>query len=362
MSRIEAIGAAPLRLPVRGTLRWGRSAELSALDHLLIGVRLQTGALGIAEAAVRPTIYGETADGMVAALAGHLAPALVGLDAEDDAATAAALRSLPFNHGLRGALDLALEEARAAEAGTSLPRRHAEPGARPRVSAILGIAGLEAAVREAVAWQEAGVRVLKVKVGRDPEHDERVVTALRGALDAEVVLYADANETWSEAEAPHRLERLAALGIAWLEEPLPVHRLRARRRLRALEILPLIADDSAFTPEALERELDADTFDVLNIKPARSGWRDSAAMLARAREAGKGVMIGSQAGSGVLTRHAAALATQRGVTHPSELSFPLRLGRDSLDAPPRLERGALDVAAYLDAELRPELWRPRWFP
>ncbi len=360
MSLIDAVGLAPLRLPMRGALRWGQRGALTTLDHLLLGVRLVSGAVGIAEAAVRPTIYGETTAGMEAALTLHLGPALVGLEVADESATARALAALPFNHALRGALDLALEEARAAEAGTTVAARYAGANPRPRVSAILGIAGEREMLAEAVTWVEAGVHVLKVKVGRDPDHDERVLGALRRELGEHVVLYADANEGWTPSEAPRRLERLARLGAAYVEEPLPVHRLRDRAALRAAGVLPLIADDSAFTPEALERELEADTFDILNIKPARSGWRASRAMLARAREAGKGVMIGSQAGSGLLTRHAAVLAGQVGVTHPSELSFPLRLEADSLDAPPPIAGGELDTAAYATATLRPGLWRPRW--
>ena len=360
MARIARIGIAPLVLPMAGALRWGAGSELVELEHLLVGVELEGGALGIAEAPVRPTIYGETPEGMEAALRRHLAPRLTGADAEDDAELSSILGSLPFNFALKGALDLALQEARAAALGRSLASREAGPQRRPRVSFILGIAPLDAMLAEARAVVDAGVRVLKVKVGRDPAHDERVLQALRHELGGSVLLYADANETLQEPEAAQRLRRLAALGVAYVEEPLPVHRLGARRRLRAAGILPLIADDSTFTLADLERELEADTFDILNIKPARSGWRASLAMLALARSAGKGVMIGSQASSGLGTLHSAVVASLEGVTHPSELSFPLKLRSDSLDRALPLADGVLDLDALLAARLRPELWAPTW--
>ncbi len=361
MSRVEAVGAAGLSLPLRGSLRWGERSELGALEHLLVGVRLATGAVGVAEAPVRPTIYGETRRGMIAALEEHLGPALVGREAEDDAATARALDALPYNHAVRGALDLALEEARAAELGSTLAALRAGPTLRPRVSFILGIAEPHEMLAEARRVVAAGVRVLKVKVGRNARDDERVFGSLRAELGDDVQLYADANETFDPAGAAARLERLAALGARYVEEPLPVHLLRARRELRRAHILPLIADDSAFTPDELERELEADTFDILNIKPARSGWRASLALLRRAREAGKGVMIGSQASSGLGTLHAAVVASQEGVDHPSELSFPLKLERDAIDRRLPLHDGVLDLGALRGARLRPELWRPRWF-
>ncbi|MEJ2289687.1 MAG: enolase C-terminal domain-like protein, partial [Deinococcales bacterium] len=247
MARIARLAVSPLVLPMAGALRWGSGSELTSLEHLLLGVEVEGGALGVAEAPVRPTIYGETPEGMEAALRRHLAPRLVGADADDPEELSRIFRSLPFNFALKGALDLALQEARAAALGESLASREAGPQRRPRVSFILGIAPLASMLAEARAVVEAGVRVLKVKVGRDPAHDERVLQALRHELGEQVLLYADANETLPEAEAARRLERLARLGVAYVEEPLPVHRLAARRRLRAAGILPIIADDSTFT-------------------------------------------------------------------------------------------------------------------
>ncbi|HHO58375.1 MAG TPA: enolase, partial [Oceanithermus profundus] len=83
------------------------------------------------------------------------------------------------------------------------------------------------------------------------------------------------------------------------------------------------ADDSAFTPRDLERELEQDTFDVLNVKPARSGFAPGLAMLDRARTAGKEAMIGSQAMSSFGAARAAALAFHPAATRPSELAFHL---------------------------------------
>jgi len=359
MARITRIGTAPLTLPMAGTLRWGAGSELARLEHLLVGIELDGGAVGIAEAPVRPTIYGETLEGMLAALRGLLAPRLTGVDADDDAAVAAAFAALPFNFALKGAVDLALAEARASQRGGSLAGLEAGALRRPEVSFILGIAAPDVMLAEATRVVEAGVRVLKVKVGRDPDHDESVVRALRGAFGDAVQLYADANQTLAPGQAAARLARLAELGIAWVEEPVPVQHLGARRALKRAAVVPLIADDSAMTVADLERELEGDTFDILNIKPARSGWRDSLAMLAMARDAGKGVMVGSQACSSLGTLHSAVVAS-RGATHPSELSFPLKLEADSLEGRLPIAGGRLDLDTLASARLRPGLWSPGW--
>ena len=63
------------------------------------------------------------------------------------------------------------------------------------------------------------------------------------------------------------------------------------RHCAAAKHIPLIADDSAFTVRNLRRELDFDTFDVLNIKTARTGYTPSRQMLVMAHSANKGVMM-----------------------------------------------------------------------
>lgn len=353
MSTIARIDTAPLSLPLRSQLRWGQRSELRDLEHVLVRVAADGGVVGIAEAPVRPTIYGETRASVEAAIAEVLSPALIGRDLHDDDALDRAVSSLPYNYAARGALDIAVHVARANQRGEDLVSAYGGPRPEVRVSYILGIDEPDKMVEEALRVAELGVCVFKVKVGRDHGADVGVVRVLGDALaDTDAVIYADANEAYDPAEAPMRLERLASLGVAWVEEPLPTHLLRERARLRQDAILPIIADDSTFTMRDLERELAFDTFDILNVKPARTGFRTSTKMIELAARAGKGVMIGSQASSGLGTVHAAVLATRREVTHPSELSFPLRLERDILERALTYAEGSLAVDALVDARLR----------
>lgn len=356
MSRVASVRTARFRLPLRSSLRWGSRSELGELEHVLIRVDADDGAYGVAEAPVRPTIYGETPASIEAIVATALAPQLVGVDLFDNAALQRATHAVPYNHAARGALDVALRDARARTRGSSLLGAYRGPREAIRVSYILGIDEPAAMVAEAERVASHGVMVFKVKVGRDHAADEVVIRDLHAALSgAGAILYADANEAYAPADAHQRLQRLAELGVAWVEEPLPVHLLRERAELKRRAILPIIADDSAFTLRDLERELAFDTFDILNVKPARTGYGDSLAMIGRAAAAGKGVMIGSQAASGLGTVHAAVLASRAEVTHPSELSFPLRLERDSLTEPLEYRDGALAVDQLEGRRLRPEL-------
>lgn len=343
----------PFELPLRGELRWGRAGRLTGLRHVLVSVFDSAGNVGVAEAPVRETIYGETVES-VQAIVRYLRPLLTGLSVHDAAAQGAVLARVPNNGCAKGALDTALCELRAKAKGETL--FSAERGERERleVSFILGMADPDVTLAEATDIYGAGVRVFKVKVGQDAAHDARVLGALGHAFaGAGVTLYADANEGLTAENAVRDLERFAELGVRYVEEPLPVHLLRERADLKAAEILPIIADDSCFTLPDLARELAFDTFDILNIKTARTGFTVSQEMLDLARSAGKEVMVGSQASAGLGTLHAAIFSSKAGVTRPCELSFPLKLEADILNAPLRFEDGFLEVEGLEALHLAP---------
>ncbi len=312
----------PFRIPLKAPLRWGKASELGALEHALLEVELSDGSLGRAEVAIRPTIYGETLGSVEAGLR-YLWPRLKGLEADDQEAIRAVLEAFPFNYGLKGALDTAIWEAWARSEGEELhqvlkPAKH-----RVRVAYILGLGKEEEVLEDARMAYGAGVRVFKVKVGRDLKGDTALLTRLKEAFP-DVDLYADANEALAPGEAERYLAAWKELGLLYVEEPLPREEVEARRRLRERKILPLIADDSAMTPRDLRRELLLDTFDVLNLKPARTGITWTLEMLALAREKGKRAMVGSQAQSSFGAYQSALLAFQQGVTEPSELAFHLK--------------------------------------
>jgi L-alanine-DL-glutamate epimerase-like enolase superfamily enzyme len=368
---IAAIETTPFHLPMYGALQWGKSSSFASVSHIAVRVLLSDGSEGWSEAPPRPTIYGETIHSIPAVIKHELAPRIIGLPVWDDNdARSGGLWAMPTlqrvqsrlheiknNHTAKAAIDMALHSALAQHRSLTLLDHLLDGEARGanqlRVSYILGIGDRDTVLAEARRVVDQGVRVLKVKVGRSWEEDIARIRELQAELGPAVDLYADANECLDAADAAAKLEFLAALGLHYCEEPLPVEQIAARATLRAGQHLPLIADDSTFTLRDLQRELAFDTFDILNIKTARTGFTESAAMLALARRAHKGVMIGSQASAGLGTLQAGLFAALPGIEHPSELSFPLKLRADILDRPLPIVDGYLNVDDLLAARIDP---------
>ncbi len=349
IARLEVI---PFTLRLKSPLAWGKHGQLAKAEHCLIRVHLENGMIGVAEAPPRPTIYGETIESIKAAVA-LLEPRLCELEITDVAAIQSLFSSLPNNNCAKGALDMALWEARAEF--LEQPLLALLGGVQPRLetSFILGIASLTAMLQEAKEVVEAGVRVLKVKVGRNTKSDLEVIQALKFEFGEMVKLYADSNETLEPESAATALVAMREAGLMYVEEPLPVRQIKVRAELKRQAILPIIADDSCFTPLDLERELDFDTFDILNIKTARNGFSQSLEMIKLAQSAQKGIMIGSQASTSTGIRHAAMLAARPEVGYPSELAFFLKLESDITNRLPKLGQGYLETADVISIFIDP---------
>lgn len=340
---------------MKSALSWGQAGHLDELEHVLVRLVADSGHIGWAEATPRPTIYGETPESIQAIIEKHLAPRLIGLPLEDIPAINQVMAAIANNHTAKGAIDISLHEALAAFQGKNLLDYLDPPTRKIKVSYILGIADQAAMLAEAKTVYEQGVRVLKVKVGRNFGDDVALIQKLQAEFKGSgLSLYADANEGLLPDQAQSQLQQLAELGILYVEEPLPVEMIPERAALRQSETLPLIADDSTFTLRDLNRELRFDTFDILNIKTARTGYTASGQMLAAVRQRGKGVMVGSQASSTLGTVRAALFAGLEGIDYPSELSFFLKLEADIVNRPIELVDGYLDLNQLVEIEVDEE--------
>lgn len=341
MPKITHIETTPYPVALKSALSWGKGHQLARLEHVLVRVILEDGAIGIAEATPRPTIYGETPASIRAILQDEVAPRVLHTDLTtfaDVTALDERLQIIKNNHCAKGAFNMALHSALAQSHGQPLLTWLGVEQPRTRLSYIVSTGTPDEVLADVGELFALGVRVFKVKVGKSLRDERATLHSLLGAFPS-TVFYVDANECLDASTAPAFLNALQEMGVAYCEEALPTRDLHPRHALRQATRLPIIADDSAFTLADLERELSFDTFDILNIKTARTGFSQSHLMAERALQAHKGIMIGSQASSLLGCLHAASFALHAGITHPTECSFYLKTEADLSDAPPITEGG-----------------------
>ena len=67
-------------------------------------------------------------------------------------------------------------------------------------------------------WKEQGIRMMKMKVGSDPDRDLHRVQVARKAIGDDIALFVDANGAYSRKQALWFAERFAEFGVSWFEE------------------------------------------------------------------------------------------------------------------------------------------------
>ena len=75
---IRRLWTQPYNLQLKSALSWGQGHRLDALNHVLVFAELSDGAVGVAEATPRPSIYGETPESVAAIVAQDCAEMLIG--------------------------------------------------------------------------------------------------------------------------------------------------------------------------------------------------------------------------------------------------------------------------------------------
>ena len=216
---VRRIDAIPVALPLKAPMKMA-GITITKAENLLVRVEATGGHVGWGETPSAPTMTGDTLGGLVAAVGDHLAPLLIGKDADRDHG-AELRRSLVGNTGAHSALEMALLDL----AGRVSGRRLIDIVARPARRAVapmwlLGNATPEQDIAEAHERTAEGYDFFKLKIGVKPLAAEIAAAhAIRKALP-EATLCADANCGLTVAAARRYLERTRDAGLAFVEQPL----------------------------------------------------------------------------------------------------------------------------------------------
>lgn len=281
--KVATVEAIPVAVPGDADLRRDGS---NTFEHVLVRVETERGPVGWGEIAPMPSWpRGLTQEACGALVRDVLAPVVEGrrlapIDRTVDEMTAA-LADTPFP--IAG-VDVALHDALGRHLDLSVADLLGGP-TRPdrtiRLHASIPPGSVEAvrsAAQDAVA---AGFQDVKVKVGTGDLAADLVAVETVAETIPEPGVRIDANGAWSAAEAIPALQQLdaAAGGLVYVEQPVrPADRGDLRRVREALSI-PVLADESCFSPTDVQALIDAAAVDGVSIKVAKAGG------LSRAHEA-----------------------------------------------------------------------------
>ena len=258
--------------------------------------------------------YGETVDGVAAAIAAMAGPIAAGLDREQ-------LQAAMPPGAARNALDCAFWDLAA--------KRTAQP-----VHTLLGLAApgpltttytISLATPQAMAQSAAKAAdrpLLKVKLG-GADDPARIAAVRRAAPRAELIV--DANEGWSAVDLAQNLAACAQAGVTLVEQPLPAGRDDVLARVA--RPIPVCADESVHASASLAAL--AGKYDAVNIKLDKAGGLTEALAMAReAERLGFSLMVGCMVATSLAMAPAMLVAQRARVV---DLDGALLLARDRPD-------------------------------
>ena len=274
--RIETIRVA---LPTRRVHKWQGLKEGTIGGYLLVKMTGDDGTVGWGESPALKDwagdygrYFGESAGTTKYVVENYLAPAVTERDAGNIAGLHQrmdnAVRGYPYAkacvemaaYDLMGrSLDVPVYQLLGGKVRDRIPVTHS-----------IGLLPMDEAVAECRQVVQEGIQTIKIKVGVEPRRDIELVHRVREAVGDETALCVDANQGYSSpGEALQTLKAMEPCRLKYAEQPVE-GLLRMAEVAKALDT-PVMADESAWTPQDVLEIFERRAADIISIYTTKPG-------------------------------------------------------------------------------------------
>lgn len=214
-------------------------------------------------------------------------------------------QQFPSNAAARAAIDMALYDILAKRLRLPL---HAYLGIAPprcaQTSFTIGIAPIEEMLKKVDDARHHPI--LKIKLGKDPDHDLTVMREIRKRTNQTIRV--DANGGWTLDNALTCIKALADMDIEYVEQPLEKGSLADLAQLKKASPLPIFLDEDVLVSSDIPKV--AGTCDGINIKLMKCGGiTEAMKMIHTARAFDLQIMLGCMIESSLAITAASHLAS-----------------------------------------------------
>ncbi|MCI6568391.1 MAG: dipeptide epimerase [Dysosmobacter sp.] len=319
----------PLRVPFKTALR-----TVNSVEDVIVELRTDTGAVGYGEAPPTGAVTGDTSGAIIGAIQDHIAKSILGRDVDDfEDLLQTVQKCIVKNTSAKAAVDIALWDLYGQLYG--IPVYKLMGGARKHIvtDITISVNDPEEMARDAVSAVERGYDCLKVKVGADPTLDVARLAAVRQAVGNDVCIRIDANQAWQPKEAVRILNQMQERGLAleFVEQPVKAHDLAGMKYVTERSYVPVLADESVFSPEDALKIMQMGAADMVNIKLMKCGGLYNALKIVSAAEVyGVECMIGCMLEAKISVNAAVELACAKKIITRIDLDGPVLCSEDPI--------------------------------
>ena len=319
----------PLRVPFKTALR-----TVNSVEDVIVEIHTDTGAIGYGEAPPTGAITGDTTGAIIGAIQDHIGKSILGRDVDDfEDVLQVVQKSVVKNTSAKAAVDMALWDLYGQL--YKLPVHKLLGGARKSIvtDITISVNAPEEMARDAINAKERGYDCLKVKVGANPTLDVARLAAVRQAVGNDICIRIDANQAWSPKQAVRILNEMQDKGLAieFVEQPVKAHDFEGMKYVTERSYVPVLADESVFSPEDAMKIMQMGAADLVNIKLMKCGGLYNALKIASAAEVfGVECMIGCMLEAKISVNAAVELACAKKIITKIDLDGPVLCSEDPI--------------------------------
>jgi o-succinylbenzoate synthase len=320
----------PLRTPFKTALR-----TVSSVEDIIVEIHTDTGNIGFGEAPPTGVITGDTTGGIIGAIEDHIKKAIVGMKIENFEELMLKLQSCVLkNTSAKAAVDIALYDLYGQLYGAPLYKLLGGYRKEITTDITISVNEPEEMAKDSLEAIKRGYSTLKIKVGQDSIKDMERMKAIRQAIGYDVKLRIDANQGWKPKEAVNILRKMedAGLQIEFVEQPVLAHDVDGLKFVTDNVYIPVLADESVFSPMDALTILQRRAADFINIKLMKTGGIYNALKICSLAEMyGVQCMIGCMLEAKVSVTAAVHLACAKSIITKIDLDGPVLCSEDPVN-------------------------------
>ncbi|OPJ56546.1 dipeptide epimerase [Clostridium oryzae] len=319
----------PLKKPFKTALR-----TVNSVEDIIVEVLTDTGNTGYGEAPPTAVITGDTKGSITAAINEVIKPSLIGMEVDNFESLMSKLdKCIVKNTSAKAAVDIALYDLYGQLYG--IPVYKMLGGYRNRIvtDITISVNDPEQMAKDSVEAMNLGYKTLKIKVGKDSKLDIERLKVVRKAVGYDIDLRIDANQGWKPKEAVYILKKMedAGLNIEFVEQPVQAHDFEGLKFVSDNVYIPVMADESVFSPMDAATIMQMRAADLVNIKLMKTGGIHNALKICSLAEIyGVECMIGCMLEAKVSVNAAVHLAAAKSVITKIDLDGPVLCSEDPI--------------------------------
>lgn len=326
----------PLKKPFKTALR-----TVDRVEDIVVKISTDTGHVGYGEAAPTAVITGDTLGSIRCAIEDYIKPQIIGLEISNMEEIMERIdRSLVKNTSAKAAVDIAIYDLFGQL--NKAPLYKLLGGYKKEIITDLTISvnSPEEMAEDSIEAVNRGYQTLKIKVGKDANMDMKRIQAIRDAVGYDIELRLDANQGWSPKEAILLLRKMEDKGfdIELVEQPVKANDLVGLKYVTDNVSIPILADESVFSPENAVTIIQNRAADLVNIKLMKTGGIHNALKICAVAEIYEvECMIGCMLESKLSVSAAVHLAASKSIITKIDLDGPGLCSEDPIEGGPTFD-------------------------